>query len=128
MDIIVQGKTNPLTRAPLNVTEKNTLIESNNILVETIHNAIKKIKDKIATVEDYKIWSYNKQVMLEAVKNDGLLLQFVLSSLKDDKQFVIEILEINYNASSFNLSDIKNDADIIKLMKNDIIQDIPYRP
>lgn len=60
----------------------------------------------------------DKQVVLEAVKNKGIILKYASARLRKDKDVVIEAIKQNKKAKEYILSDeLKNDEDILKLLE-----------
>ena len=54
----------------------------------------------------------NKNVVLEAVKQNGLALQFASEKLQDDKNVVLEAVKQNGWALQFASEELRNDKDI----------------
>lgn len=57
----------------------------------------------------------DKDVVMEAVKNKGIIVKYASKKLKEDKDIAIEAIKQNKKAFEFLGENIKKDENILKL-------------
>jgi general stress protein YciG len=55
----------------------------------------------------------DKEVLLEAVKQNGYSLQYASEELKNDKEFILEAAQQNGNSLKYASKEFKNDKEVV---------------
>lgn len=87
------------------------------------------IKDLMVTISYIpEIHRDDKEVVLSAVKKNGLVLRMASGNLKNDRDVVLAALNEDGNALKYVSSDLKQDLEIVKVAVNNNGEALVYAP
>ena len=76
-------------------------------------NALKKIKKDGLELNNFKELQNDKEVVLAAVQQNGLALEFASDKLKADRKVVLAAVQQNGNALKLASQQLKNDRELV---------------
>ena len=60
----------------------------------------------------------DKEVILEAVKQEGMALKYASEELKNDKEFISEVIKQNGSALNYISKELRNDKEFMLKIEN----------
>ena len=83
------------------------------ITIDELQHGKKSLKDMDAHLRD------DKDIVLEAVKQNGWVLYYASQRLKDDKDIILEAVKQDYLALEYASERLQNDSDILALLHDE---------